>query len=113
MIHFAQLVNNSVDDRFQPGDGLLTAGIPQWNRLVVHTRSEVGCTRTEHAGGAVDLRQITLCTAPTAAMAMTNHYRNRRDDDHPMWSLAVDGRGPTGYVGLPWKDDDEHSGRGW
>jgi hypothetical protein len=113
VIHFAQHVNNSVDDRFQPGEVLLTAGAPQWITLALHSRSAGGCTRTEHAGGVVDLGQSTLCTASTDAMAMTNHYRYPSDGDHPMWRHAVDRAEPAGCVGLPWKDNDEHSGRGW
>jgi hypothetical protein len=104
VIHFAQHVNNSVDENLSSWDFLGTDLIWPWTEPAFPGRSAAGCTPIQQTNKASDLRHGGLCTASTDAMVTTSSHLSITDHQRPTRHQAVDNAEPGHGVSPPWKD---------
>jgi hypothetical protein len=104
VIHFAQHVNNSVDEKLSSWDFLGTAPIRPWTEPTFPGRSAAGCTPIQQTDNASDLRHGRLYTASTDAMVTTSSHLSITDHERPTRHHAVDNAEPEQGVRPPWKD---------
>lgn len=104
MIHFAQHVNNSVDEKLSSWDFLGTDPIRPWTEPAFPGRSAACCTPIQQTDKAADLRHGRLCTASTDAMVTTSSHSSITDHQRPTRHQAVDNAEPDQGVSPPWKD---------
>jgi hypothetical protein len=113
VIHFAQHVNNSVDEKLSSWDFLGTDPIRPWTEPVFPGRAAAGCTPIQQTDKAADLRHGCLCTAFTDAMVTTNSHLSITTTNVQLGTRLWTMLRLTRLSDRRGKMSCEHSGRGW